>query len=323
MKKSSLIALITIFSLVLNPTTMLATETDTPVDLTVTVPEETPVDTLVTLPEKTPIYNSSGQDETIIPDPSSPTDSVVSPIDTSVPTEPVVSPIDTSVPTEPTTSSPPLTEPVVPAVTETPTTEPGTTSESVLPTDSSSTTTNEEPKIPESLTEANVTEGEETVDSEEQPISSDGTTATVPTIDGGTATIPTDINAPTNNPNISAQAAQNAGASQVGTTSRVTGQIVSNVTQDSPITTHTGHLIISTVNSQVVIQGVDGMVSTVDAEVVGGKVNADKTISVKTASGDMTTLPSTGEKENFLMSLTGLGLLAMVGHYLKKRIRQA
>ncbi|MBO4127673.1 LPXTG cell wall anchor domain-containing protein [Streptococcus suis] len=71
------------------------------------------------------------------------------------------------------------------------------------------------------------------------------------------------------------------------------------------------------------IQGTDGTVSTVDAEVVGGKVNADKTISVKTASGEMTTLPSTGEKENLLMSLTGLGLLAMVGHYLKKRIRQA
>jgi LPXTG-motif cell wall-anchored protein len=95
------------------------------------------------------------------------------------------------------------------------------------------------------------------------------------------------------------------------------------VTQEAPITTHTGYQIISTFNSQVVIQGTDGMVSTVDAEVVGGKVNADKTISVKTASGDMTTLPSTGEKENFLMSLTGLGLLAMVGYYLKKRIRQA
>ena len=157
----------------------------------------------------------------------------------------------------------------------------------------------------------------------EEPISSDGTTATVPTINGGTATIPTDVNTPTNNPNISAQAAQNAGASQVGTTSRVTGQIVSNVTQEAPITTHTGYQIISTFNSQVVIKGTDGMVSTVDAEVVGGKVNADKTISVKTASGDMTTLPSTGEKENFLMSLTGLGLLAMVGYYLKKRIRQA
>ena len=228
--------------------------------------------------------------------------------DPSSPTEPVVSPIDTSVPTEPT---PPTTEPVIP-----PTTEP------VVPTDPSLTTTNEEPKTPEAPTEPKATEGETPVDNEE-PISSDGTTATVPTINGGTTTIPTDVNTPTNNPNISAQAAQNAGASQVGTTSRVTGQIVSNVTQEAPITTHTGYQIISTFNSQVVIQGTDGMVSTVDAEVVGGKVNADKTISVKTASGDMTTLPSTGEKENFLMSLTGLGLLAMVGYYLKKRIRQA
>lgn len=295
MKKSSLIALITVSSLVLNQATVLANETDPPVDSTVTVLVETPVDTTVATPTETPIYNSPRQDDPTVPDPSSPT-------------EPVVSPIDTSVPTEPT---PPTTEPVIP-----PTTEP------VVPTDPSLTTTNEEPKTPEAPTEPKATEGETPVDNEE-PISSDGTTATVPTINGGTATIPTDVNTPTNNPNISAQAAQNAGTSQVGTTSRVTGQIVSNVTQEAPITTHTGYQIISTFNSQVVIQGTDGMVSTVDAEVVGGKVNADKTISVKTASGDMTTLPSTGEKENFLMSLTGLGLLAMVGYYLKKRIRQA
>ena len=296
MKKSSLIALITVSSLVLNQATVLANETDPPVDSTVTVLVETPVDTTVTTPTETPIYNSPRQDDPkTTPDPSSPT-------------EPVVSPIDTSVPTEPT---PPTTEPVIP-----PTTEP------VVPTDPSLTTTNEEPKTPEAPTEPKATEGETPVDNEE-PISSDGTTATVPTINGGTTTIPTDVNTPTNNPNISAQAAQNAGASQVGTTSRVTGQIVSNVTQEAPITTHTGYQIISTFNSQVVIQGTDGMVSTVDAEVVGGKVNADKTISVKTASGDMTTLPSTGEKENFLMSLTGLGLLAMAGYYLKKRIRQA
>ncbi|HEM3628760.1 TPA: LPXTG cell wall anchor domain-containing protein [Streptococcus suis] len=288
MKKSSLVALMTLSSLVLNQATVLANESDTPVDSSVTVPINAP--------------EAPTEPEPVVP-----------PVTEAPTTEPVL-------PTEPVT--PPTTEPVVPPVTEVPTTEPGTTTEPVLQTDPNVTTINEEPKAPEDKTVPKESEAEKPVDNEE-PISTDGTTAVVPTIDGGTATITTDITIPTNNPNISAQAAQNAGASQVGTTSRVTGQVVSNVSQDAPITTHTGYQIISTVNSQVVIQGQDGTVSTVAAEVVGGKVNADKTISIKTASGEMTTLPSTGEKENLLMSLTGLGLLSMVGHYLKKRVRQA
>ena len=63
MKKSSLIALITVSSLVLNQATVLANETDPPVDSTVTVLVETPVDTTVTTPTETPIYNSPRQDD--------------------------------------------------------------------------------------------------------------------------------------------------------------------------------------------------------------------------------------------------------------------
>ncbi|HEM4955410.1 TPA: LPXTG cell wall anchor domain-containing protein [Streptococcus suis] len=294
MKKSSLIALITLSGLVLNQAKVLADETAFPVDSTATVTVETPVTPAPTVPVEPSTVSETSQ-------PSLPT--------------PTVDPVDNTVPTTPTTepSQEPSTE-------EPSSSETSTSTEPVLPTEPGLTTTTEQP------TSETKEEKQEEVKPEqpsEEPISSDRTTATVPTIDGGTATIPTDVTIPTNNPNISAQAAQNAGASQVGTTSRVTGQVVSNVTQEAPIITHTGYQIISTVNSQVVIQGTDGTVATVSAEVVGGKVNADKTISIKTASGEMTTLPSTGEKENLLLTLTGFGLLAMVGHYLKKRIRKA
>ncbi|WAK63917.1 hypothetical protein OQG81_03405 [Streptococcus macedonicus] len=52
------------------------------------------------------------------------------------------------------------------------------------------------------------------------------TNHTVPATDGGTTTVTPDTSVPTNNPNISAETTANAGASQVGTTSTVTGQII-------------------------------------------------------------------------------------------------
>ena len=138
----------------------------------------------------------------------------------------------------------------------------------------------------------------------------------VPTIDGGTASLKPDVTVPTNNPNVSAQTAVDAGASQVGTTSQITGQIVEEVTPQAPVQTNTGASIISTKDGNVVLS--DG--SVVAPEEVGGTVNEDKTISVTDKDGKLKTLPNTGFKESILLTFAGFGLLAIVmSFFLKKR----
>lgn len=138
---------------------------------------------------------------------------------------------------------------------------------------------------------------------------------TVPTTDGGTATVVPDTSVPTNNPNISAETAANAGASQVGTTSQVTGQVVRDVTTTSPVTTNTGATIVSTQNGAVVLS--DGTITS--PESVGAKTNSDGTISVTTASGESITLPMTREANTSLLSALGTGLLGLLGFFFKKR----
>ena len=66
----------------------------------------------------------------------------------------------------------------------------------------------------------------------------------VPTTNGGKATVVPDTSVPTNNPNITAKTAQNAGASQVGTTSTVTGQVVRDVTRSNPVTLYNGASLV-------------------------------------------------------------------------------
>ena len=138
----------------------------------------------------------------------------------------------------------------------------------------------------------------------------------VSTIDGGTTTLIPDVKVPTNNPGVSAQTAVEAGASQVGTTSQVTGQVVQEVSPSAPVQTETGASIVSTQNGNVVLS--DG--SVIAPEEVGGTVNEDKTISVKDKDGKLKTLPNTGLKESILLTFAGFGLLAIViSFFLKKR----
>ena len=141
------------------------------------------------------------------------------------------------------------------------------------------------------------------------------TNHTVPTTDGGTATVTPDTSVPTNNPNISAETAANAGASQVGTTSTVTGQIVQDVTTDSPVYTNTGATIVSTQNGSVVLA--DGTITS--PESIGATTNGDGTISVTTATGESTTLPMTGDENTTLLSILGSALAAIGGLFFKKR----
>ena len=219
--------------------------------------------------------------------------------DTTVPTVPT-DPVAT--PTEPTDTTggdvvtptdPNVTVPTEPTPTEPTVTQPSDTT--VTPTDGTT-----EPTTPTEPTEP----------------SSDGDgTVTVPTVNGGTTTLTPNPSVPTNNPAVSAQTAVNAGASQVGTTSTVTGQVVSNVTPSAPVYTNTGYQIVSTQNGQVVLS--DG--STVAPEAIGAVTNTDKTITVTKADGTKATLPETGEAANFL-AVVGTGLLGLVGFLFKKKL---
>lgn len=262
-------------------------------------PVTSDVPAVVTTPEVPTDTSSAPSDDTVVPTvPETPTETPSTPEDnTVVPTDPNVTVPSTSEPAETTPSTevtPPSTEETsLPSTEDNSASEPSSTE---APTQDADTTT--EPKTSEP------TEN----------------TVTVPTIDGGSTTLTPDVTVPTNNPNISAQTAVDAGASQVGTTSTVTGQVVLNVTPSAPVYTNTGYQIVATQDSQVIVAYSDGSTSILAPEAVGGTVNADKTISVTDQSGEMKTLPHTGEKEEALMTLAGTSILAgLMAYFFKKR----
>lgn len=294
MKKKQLLASLAISTIVLSQAgTVFAAENVAPVDnssspsVTVPAPSAKP-DTSVTQPTETP----SSTDQT------SPVDGTTTP-GAQLPSEP-------SQPSTPPSTVTPSDPNTPPTSTEEPT-KPGgntTSSSSETPAADGKGQTSEDPKTKDPVT----------------PPSQDEPT-TVPTINGGTATITPNTNTPTNDPTISAQTAASVGANQIGTTSQVTGQVVSNVSPAEPIFTNTGYQIVSTQNSQVVIVAADGSTQTVAPEVVGAKVNSDKTISVTDQAGKMTTLPSTGDKGSLLTVLGSL--LLAVGAFFLKKCREA
>ena len=198
---------------------------------------------------------------------------------------------DTTVPTSP-SEQPPVVAP----------TDPGTT----VATGSSSQTSSNSSSSATTPTSA---------DKNKKDNATSDNKVSVSTIDGGTTTLIPDVKVPTNNPGVSAQTAVEAGASQVGTTSQVTGQVVQEVSPSAPVQTETGASIVSTQNGNVVLS--DG--SVVAPEVVGGTVNEDKTISVTDKDGKLKTLPNTGTAESILGTI-GAMLLTAVGYFYKKKL---
>lgn len=257
-------------------------------------PVTSDVPAVVTTPEVPTDTSSAPSDDTVVPTvPETPTEAPSTPEDnTVVPTDPNVTVPSTSEPAETTPSTevtPPSTEETsLPSTEDNSASEPSSTE---APDQDADTTT--EPKTSEPAEN----------------------TVTVPTVNGGTTTLTPNPSVPTNNPAVSAQTAVNAGASQVGTTSTVTGQVVSNVTPSAPVYTNTGYQIVSTQNGQVVLS--DG--STVAPEAIGAVTNTDKTITVTKADGTKATLPETGEAANFL-AVVGTGLLGLVGFLFKKKL---
>ena len=175
---------------------------------------------------------------------------------------------------------------------------------------SSSSSTNEEHS--ETTTQPNL--DDQNKDNAGEQVDPNTGNTTVPTTDGGSAQVTPNKTVPTNNPSVSADTATKAGASQVGTTSTITGQVVQNVTAQAPVVTNTGATIVSTKDGQLVLS--DG--STVTPEAVGATTNSDKTITVTKADGTKATLPETGDKARSLLSALGAGLLVAAGFLAQK-----
>ena len=101
-------------------------------------------------------------------------------------------------------------------------------------------------------------------------------------------------------------------APKPGDVSPSTKQVVLNVTPSQPVVTNTGYKVVSTNNSDLVVQNFDGSVASVPASQAGGAVNKDGTVSVKTEAGEMVTLPETGEAGTKLVTF-GFLILAALG----------
>lgn len=248
-------------------------------------------------------------DEVIPLDPTTPSTEMVTPEPSSQPEQPTEPSVSTDTSATDTGST---TEPTVPVDPTTPSTGDNTgdnsstnpgTSEDESSDPGSETTEPENPAEPE----------QPSTEPTEQPGEVE-----VPTTDGGTATVTPDTSVPTNNPNITAETAQNAGASQVGTTSTVTGQVVRDVTRSNPVTLYNGASLVDIRDGFVTLSSGE----KVTPESVGVTANADGTYTAKTIQGDMVTLPHTGEKNTTILSVLGAFILSVLGFSLKKRNNQ-
>lgn len=143
-------------------------------------------------------------------------------------------------------------------------------------------------------------------------------TVTVPTIDGGQSTLTPDKTQATDNPNISAQTAKEADASQVGTTSQVTGQVVRDVTTDNPVTLASGQQLLDIQSGVAMLS--DG--SKVALTELGAVENEDGTFSVTTSDGEMVTLPETGQKESISAFVGILILIFGIGLGFKDKLKE-
>lgn len=198
----------------------------------------------------------------------------------------------------------------------TPSTDTGSTTETTVPVDPTTPSTGDNTgdnssTSPGTSGDESSDSGSETTETEQpstEPTEQPGEVE-VPTTDGGKATVVPNPSVPTNNPNITAETAQNAGASQVGTTSTVTGQVVQDVTSTHPV---------KLANGATITDIRDGMVTLatgekISPEAVGITQNSDGTYSAKTIQGDMVTLPHTGEKNTAGLSAIGFFLMSLLG----------
>ena len=238
-----------------------------------------------------------------------PSDAVAVVPDTSLPsTSDSSSSLPGAAPTSPSTS------PEISDTTSSSDASSGVTDGTTLPSASTDTTTSEQPSVPEASESESPSDNESVPetnpvepDSQKTPPSTGEVVDASPVVEvhttsGEVVAIPSGTDTPTNKPNISAEVAKAAGASQVGTTSTVTGQVVRNVTSNNPVSLSSGAVITDIRDGLVTLN----TGQKVAPESVGLKQNSDGTFTATTSEGEQVTLPHTGEKENLALALLGL-----------------
>ena len=96
-----------------------------------------------------------------------------------------------------------------------------------------------------------------------------------------------------------------------GQVSQVTKQVIENVSYDAPVVLESGYQVVNTQDAVVTAVDTAGNTVKTSAENLGGKTNSDGTVSFKTSTGEMKTLPHTGEKMAWWSWI--VGIIAILG----------
>lgn len=111
------------------------------------------------------------------------------------------------------------------------------------------------------------------------------------------------------------QAEENTGVSSIGE-----AKPINTPTIDTPIVTNTGYTVLSTEESQVIIQTPTGIAKKRPEE-IGAVKQSDGTVALRTGTGELKVLPATGSVESVLLFFFGLCLgVGTVFYFLKDEI---
>ncbi|HEM3649362.1 TPA: cell surface protein [Streptococcus suis] len=111
------------------------------------------------------------------------------------------------------------------------------------------------------------------------------------------------------------QAEENTGVSTTGEAQPITIPTI-----ETPIVTNTGYTVLSTEESQVIVQTPTGIAKKRPEE-IGAVKQSDGTVALKTDTGELKVLPATGAVENVLLFFLGIGLgFGTVVYFFKDKI---
>ena len=91
-----------------------------------------------------------------------------------------------------------------------------------------------------------------------------------------------------------------------GQVSESTKQVIQDVSYNAPVVLESGYQVVHTQDAVVTALDTVGNTVQTTAENLGGKTNTDGTVSFKTSTGEMKTLPRTGEKTAWWSWIVGI-----------------
>ena len=94
-----------------------------------------------------------------------------------------------------------------------------------------------------------------------------------------------------------------------GQVSVSTKQVIQDVSYNAPVILESGYQVVHTQDAVVTALDTAGNTVQTTAENLGGKTNTDGTVSFKTSTGEVKTLPHTGEKTAWWSWIVGILIL--------------